>query len=143
MLSIVHAVKKELNDLEPAKNAVRNFGLLFSGIFFIWAGTSYWRGGDRWGWFAAACVAVLLAGLWFPKFLRLPYRLWMLLAVILGWFMTRILLTAAYLLIMTPMGLLLRASGKDILDERLVKDSVSYWKKHESADDLKRYNKQF
>lgn len=57
----------------------------------------------------------------FPGILRHPYRLWMSLALVMGWFVTRIVLMTAFWLIMTTSGWLPRAIGKDLLDEKIRK----------------------
>ena len=42
--------------------------------------------------------------------------------------MGKVILGAFYILAVTPLGLLLRLSGKDLLDMRRDKSRVSYWK---------------
>ena len=78
-----------------------------------------------------------------PAALRLPYRLWMTLAFVLGWLMTRVILVAAFLFIMAPLGRLLRMMGKDLLDEKIRKESRTCWKKHEPSGGPEQYRKQF
>ena len=64
-------------------------------------------------------------------------------AVILGWVMTRVILSLVFYLIMTPIGLLTRLLGEDFL---LLKksNSESYWNNrdriYETSQD---YEKQF
>ncbi len=86
---------------------------------------------------------MLLSGLIAPRSLCRPYRFWMLLALALGWTSTRILLTLAYWILVTPIGLLMNIMRKDVLDQRINKDSTSYWKKRDAVGDKKQYKKQF
>ncbi len=67
----------------------------------------------------------------------------MTLAFILGWVMTRLLLTVTFFVILTPFALLLRISGKDMLSRKIEKNRDTYWIKHEAITDMNRYKKQF
>ena len=132
-----------MTGLDLTKKTLRRFGLLFAALFCLLAATWAWKGRPLWPWPALAALGCFTAALAAPAVLRRPYRAWMLLAAVLGWFMTRLILTAAYAAVLTPTGLLMKALGKDLLDERISKQTSSYWKKHEEADGPGRYKKQF
>jgi len=70
---------------------------------------------------------------------------WISLAVILGYFVSRILLTIIFFLVMLPTGLLMRLFAKDPMDRKLDPDAPTYWIKREEPSDtsVKRYEKQF
>ena len=140
---MIRDILSELSKLDTSDRAVRAFGLLFAGLFGILTGILFWRGNAQGNYYALIGPVFLLAGLFFPGALRQVYRLWMLLAFTLGWITTRTILVLAYWIIMTPMGLLMRISGKDVLDERIDRSATSYWKKHEPVPDRRQYNKQF
>jgi hypothetical protein len=140
---MISEIKKELSGLEITPKTLRNFGLLFFAVFGIAAGMMLWKGNPNGKWPAVVSLVFLATGIFSPGTLRHPYRLWMSLAMVMGWFMTRIILVAAFWLIMTPSGWLLRAMGKDLLDEKIQKGSPTYWKKHEPVHDKERYKKQF
>ena len=63
----------------------------------------------------------------------------------MGWVMTRVILMAAFVVLLAPIGLLLRLCGKDILDVRFkTSGQNSYWKKRDSKEPGPRdYEKQF
>ena len=69
----------------------------------------------------------------------------MMLAGLMGWIMTRVILIAAFVVLITPIGLLLRLCGKDILDVRFrPAGQNSYWKERSSNGSGQRdYEKQF
>ena len=57
---------------------------------------------------------------------------------------TRIILGIAFYLIMTPMGMLLKLLGKDLLDKRIDRNAGTYWKDREQkAFDRERYERLF
>jgi len=140
---MIREIKKELSGLDTSDGTLRKFGMLFAGLFGMWTGFLLWRGSAQWPLYMSAGAVFLLSGLFLPRALRQPYRIWMLLAFTLGWITTRTILALAYWIIMTPVGLLLRMSGKDVLEARIDKTATGYWKKHEPVFDRKQYNKQF
>lgn len=66
-----------------------------------------------WPWILAVLFAVPALAL--PRALGPVHKVWMRIGHALGWVNTRILLTAVFYLIVTPMGLVMRAFGKDPL----------------------------
>ncbi|KIX15639.1 hypothetical protein X474_03070 [Dethiosulfatarculus sandiegensis] len=65
-------------------------------------------------------------GLLLPRVLKPLYLVWMSLASVLGYFVSRIILTILYFLVITPIGLFMRLLGKDILDKKM-DSKQSYW----------------
>ena len=82
-------------------------------------------------------------GLIIPVMLKPLYFVWMTFATILGWVMTRVILSLVFYLIITPIGLLTKLLGKDFLALQRV-ESDSYWNYRDSAEELNQdYEKQF
>lgn len=70
---------------------------------------------------------LLLSALAAPNLLKPVYKVWMKIAHAIGWFNTRVLLTLIYYVIFTPIGLLARAIGKDLLNTKLEPEATTYW----------------
>lgn len=66
------------------------------------------------GWFAIA-AALLVVNMTAPKVFGPASKLWFGLSAVLGAVMSKVILTLVYFLVLTPMGLLRRALGKDTL----------------------------
>ena len=62
-----------------------------------------------------------------PHRLRLPYRFGMTVGYLIGRVVGRMLLFLLFLLAVTPLGLLLRLLGKDLLERRKSPGATSYW----------------
>lgn len=109
----------------------RNFGLLFTVVFLALAGFLYWK--DVALWWAGGIVALLcaLAGVLAPRILRVPHALWMRFAMLLGWLNTRILLTLFFILVITPVGMVMRLLRHDPLARRCDRGAASYWEARE------------
>ena len=69
---------------------------------------------DRPGWFVAA-AALLVLNMTAPALFKPAARVWLGLAHLLGGVMSRALLTLVFCLVVTPVGLLRRAMGRDSL----------------------------
>jgi hypothetical protein len=123
---------------------VRKFGYLFAAVLSIIALYSVYRGTSQWPWFLAAAAIFLLAGLVAYPVLRPVYIGWMKFAFVLGWINTRILLGLMFFLVFTPIGLILRLTGKDLLDQKIDRSAKSYWVKRERKEfDPKQYERLF
>jgi hypothetical protein len=68
----------------------------------------------------------------------------MTLAILLGWLMTRIILIILFYLVVTPIGLLAKLSGKDFLNRKFNREAQSYWiPRKATTTDKGNYEKQF
>jgi hypothetical protein len=106
---------------------LRSFGLLTGAIWAL-IGVLPWvfRRDPVRLW--AIGLAALLAGfglLW-PAALRYPYRGWMALGHALGWINSRILLSLVFYLVVTPMGFVMRLSGRDPMRRGFDRKAASY-----------------
>jgi hypothetical protein len=72
-------------------------------------------------------ILLLLAGLIFPKSLTVIFKIWMILALAIGWWISRFLLVLLFFTVITPMGILARLSGKKFMDIDMRKKKDSYW----------------
>jgi hypothetical protein len=75
-----------------------------------------WRGSSTVGASLAALGVVLAAlGRLAPSTLRVPNRYWWWFAQVVGWINARAILTAFYVLVVTPAGALMRLAGRNPL----------------------------
>ncbi len=74
----------------------------------------------------------MAVGLAAPIILWPLQKIWMMVAVILGWVMTRIILSILFYLVITPISLLGRLFGKRFLDLKIDRSATSYWIKREN-----------
>jgi len=112
-------------------------------ISVIFASVSIWKGGGAYPYILAVGLSFALVGLTSPRIIRPVYLKWMLFAGVIGRFNAKLLLTLTFLFIVTPIGLLMRLMGKDLLEEKWEPDAETYWKKREPERDVSRYTQQF
>ena len=107
--------------------AERSFGILFSIVFLCVALYPLLVNGSVRFWsLFVAFVFVVLAYL-FPSTLSFLNRLWIKLGIILGHFVSPIVMAAIYFLTVFPIGFVMRLLGKDLLRQKLDKKAKSYW----------------
>ncbi len=112
---------------------VKKFGLLFAAIC---AGLSlflFFKENDLWLLPAAGAVFFLVTGLVAQPVLQPVYTVWMKLAHVLAWINTRILLGLFFYLVLTPVGVVMRLLGKDLLDKKIDRAAPTYWVKREET----------
>ena len=83
--------------------------------------------------FVIISALFFILGIICASLLKPVYVFWMKLAYVLGWINTRVILVVIFYLVFTPMGIIMRVFGADLLDKRIDKSKASYWKKKESA----------
>ena len=100
---------------------------LFAGLGFV-ALRRGWV--DRQIWFSIVALGffAIILSLPFPRLFRSFYRFGMTASFHMGQIMGKVLLTLLFLAVLTPLGLLLRMTGKDLLVLRRTRDAVSYWR---------------
>jgi len=117
--------------IKATRKEVRKFGLLFGGICILIAGYGWYRGGTAWPWFICASVVFTLSGLFLYPALKPVYIVWMKFAQLLAWINTRVILGLAYYLVITPISVFMRLTGKDLLNQRINRSAGSYWKQRD------------
>ena len=112
--------RKSLKDL-------RRFGLAFGTAMTILGSLLLWRDRAAGPWVLGLAGFAVLSALIAPRLLR---PLEMVLAGLLRAVMTvvtYVVLTLAYFVVFTPIGLLMKLLGKDLLDRRFPTEKESYW----------------
>lgn len=119
----------------------RSFGRGVGGMLVLLAMYEVWRGRMTLAAIVAACgVLLLLLSAAAPALLVWPSRAWWAMARVLAWVNTRLLLTAFFVLVLTPIGLVLRALGRDPLQRRV---TGSTWSPFAGRRDPRHYERMF
>ena len=134
----------DIKKIKIGEKDLRSFGRLVGGILLLIASFSFWRGRPHWFWFAAAGLPLIILGQAAPMKLKLIYRVWMTLALCMGWVMTRVLLTVVFFAVMTPLAWCARLSGKRFLNLGFRENQSSYWVRRVRTESVKaQLEKQF
>ena len=135
---------EEIKNIKSEKSDLRNFGIIVGIIFLIISGFLFWNEKESFQIFFVIGIILFLPAIAIPFVLKPVYWIWMIFAIILGWIMTRVILSLLFFLIFTPIGLTLRFFGKQFLELRWDKSKESYWN-FRTNEHLKKenYEKQF
>jgi predicted membrane metal-binding protein len=105
----------------------RGFGLVFAGFFAIVSALSLWHSGKTWHWALPLAVAFLLVALIYPRVLAPLNRLWLKFGLLLYKVMNPLVLGLLFFVTIMPIGLVMRAMGKDFLRLRRDPNAKTYW----------------
>ena len=123
-----------------SKTNNKGFGLLFF-LVFILIGLWPLKSGQNLNiYFIIISLPFLILGIFNSKILTPFNKAWIKFGVLLGRLMIPIVMALVYFFILTPISLIVRIVGKDLLQIKLSKDK-SYWIKRKK--DLGSMNKQF
>jgi len=135
---------EEIKNIKTSKKDIRSFGITIGIILLIIAGGLFYKEKESFQLFIYIAGSFISAGLIVPVILKPIYLVWMIFSVILGWFMTRFILSILFYLVITPIGLVLRILGKDLLALKRQEVQDSYWNMRNSEKEQNQnYEKQF
>ncbi len=122
------------------RNSNKGFGILFFVVFLI---ISIWpisSGGDLRLWSVSIAFIFLILGILNSKILTPLKKIWIKFGELLGKIISPIVLGIIFFLLITPIGLLMKILGKDLLNIKYTKNKT-YWINR--LKDLGSMNKQF
>ena len=105
----------------------RVFGLVMAAFFSLLGLWPLWGGASARYWALAVAAFFLVVSWLFPSSLAGLNRLWMRLGILLNRIVSPIALGIVFLLSVLPVGLIMRALGKDPLRLKLDPGAKSYW----------------
>jgi hypothetical protein len=109
------------------KTTLRQFGLMVGGVFLLIGLFPFvWRQDPVRMWAVGLGTLLVTMGLAAPGLLREPYRGWMFIGHILGWINTRIILGVLFYGIITPMGTIMKLTGRDPMRRGFAPDATTY-----------------
>ena len=135
---------EEIKNIKSEKSDLRKFGIIVGIVLLIIAGFFFLKEKESFQLFFAIGIVLFVTGIVIPFTLKPIYWVWMTFATILGWFMTRVILSLLFYVILTPIGLIARSIGKQFLNLKMDHSKQSYWNmKTVEASNTQNYEKQF
>lgn len=131
---------EEIKNIKSDRKKLREFGITIGIVLSLLGVFLLVRKKDYFYCFILFSILFFFCGFALPFVLKIPYRLWMALAAVMGWVMSRIILGILFYVVLTPIGLFLRMAGKDFLNLKFDRKAKSYWAK---INDYGRRNKSY
>tara|TARA_A100001011_G_C13824350_1_gene640259 strand:- start:1 stop:411 length:411 start_codon:yes stop_codon:yes gene_type:complete len=134
---------EELNSIKSSRKDLKNFGVTIGFILLMTGVFLFVREKDSFIYIFSIGLIFIGLGIINPVALKTMYRIWMTFAIIIGWVMTRVILSVLFYLIISTIGIFARLVGKDFLNLKS-KNNESYWNIRNKDYELNQdYEKQF
>ena len=120
-----------MDDIKISSN--RSFGIVFFVVFLLIALYPLTYNGEIRIWFVIISLIFLILGFVNSKILTPLNKLWFTFGIFLGKIISPIIMSIIFFLVVTPIGLIMRLIGKDVLNLRYNKNK-SYWIEKDGPD---------
>ena len=105
----------------------KSFGLVFASVCFVVAALIYYYQGTRWYWWLIAGGTFGALAIAAPGVLGPLNKIWGKFGMLLHMVTSPLILAILFFVFVTPVGLLMRMTGKDPLKRRFEPRVKSYW----------------
>ena len=137
-------LREEIKNIKSTKSDLRKFGLVVGGVFFAIGCLFWWFQKAPAPYFLIFGAALVTSGLIVPGALLPLQKVWMTFGVIMGWFMTRVILCILFYIAFTITGVVARCVGKQFLELKPQHTRKSFWHRRERKEiDKESYERQF
>ena len=116
-----------------SQSSNKSFGLLFFVVFLILGLWPLKNGENLNFYFITASIIFLILGLINSKFLSPLNKSWIKLGEILGIIIAPIVMALVYFVVLTPISIIVRIFGKDLLGLKFLKEKETYWIKRKKS----------
>jgi hypothetical protein len=135
---------EEIKSIKSTREDLRKFGITVGTAAIVLGGIFFWLEKEFYIYFVSAGILLFLLGLIIPDFLKPLQKTWMTVAVIIGWYMTRLILGILYYFVFTTIGLIAKLFGKQFLELKWNRQQETYWNQRKIKKvDKSEYEKQF
>ena len=114
-----------MNKIQISSN--RNFGLVFFILFLILGFWPIINEGETRIWLVVISLIFLVLGMMKSKLLTPLNKLWFKFGMILGAIVAPVVMGAVFFLVVTPIGIVMRTIGKDLINKKYDKKKETYW----------------
>jgi len=122
-------LKEEFQHIKESQKDLSKFGLTVGGVLLAIGLLLFYFEKPSAIYFAIIGGLLMLFGALFPQLLKPLNKIWMGLAIILGFIMSRVILTILFYLVLTPIAVLAKLVGKKFIVLKYDKSANTYWEK--------------
>ena len=114
-----------MDDVKISSN--RSFGFVFFIVFLLIASYPIIYNGEVRTWSLLISLIFLVLGLFNSKILSPLNKLWFKFGILLGKIISPLVMGIIFFFVVTPIGLIMRLMGKDVLNLKYNNKNKSYW----------------
>ncbi len=132
-------------DWNPDRKTLRTFAVGLVVLAVAYASWLGWNARLSIGaiWVCGVTGGLGLVGMCVPSRLRWVYVVWMVVVFPIGWSVFQAMLAILYFVVIMPLGLLMKALGRDPLQLRAEPNAITYWNERPQSDDPRRHFRQY
>jgi hypothetical protein len=132
-----------ISRIKITKEEIRKFGIVIGIILLIIGVILLWKRNIYYPILMIIGIFLFVGGLSIPIILKPIYIIWMIFATIMGWLMTRFILSLLFYGLITPISLIAGLMGKNFIYLRWDKINNSYWNYRSNKVQNVDYEKQY
>ena len=132
----------EIKHIKSNKKELISFGVTIGIIFIIISCVLFFNKSNLYQIFVYIAIFFIGIGLIIPTLLKPIYLIWMTFSIIIGWIMTRVIISLLFYIIVVPIGLILKSFGKDFLQQKKSTNQSTYWN-NRPTEQNQNYENQF
>lgn len=117
---------EEIKNIKSDEKELKKFGWTFAILFLILGVLFWWRGKNHYFYHFIISVLFLICS-FVPLILKPFHKVWMTLALVIGYIMTRVILSILFYFILTPVSVISKVFGNQFLDIKINKTKESHW----------------
>jgi hypothetical protein len=131
--------------LNPTRRALRQFAVGWLIFFSAFGAHQYFVRGHHPAGIVLMSAAVIFGvlGIVRPGAVRWIFVTWMVLAFPIGWVLSQLMLLVMFYVLLTPVSLILRLKGRDLLERKPRNDQSTCWSPKEAPKDVRSYFRQY
>ena len=139
------SILQEIKDIRSGPKELRKFGITFAVVGAIIGSWLLYKHRPAAPYFLGGGGVFLLLGLLVPVVLKPLQKVWMTLAVLMGWVMTRVILSVLFFIGFTGMRGLGTIFGHRFLEKKADPSAATYWipRKTQPPRTVQNYERQF
>lgn len=130
----IDTLKDEIRDIKSDTKELKQFGFVIGGIIFAVGIFLLYKEKPSYPVLLSLGFLIIVLGLALPKILLPFQKVWMVFAVVLGFVMTRVILSILFYFVITPIGFLAKIFSKRFLDLEFRDSKQSYWNIREKKE---------
>jgi polyferredoxin len=122
-------LKEEFKNIKETKSDLRKFGLTVGIVLLLISALLFYFDKSSAPYIGVIGGFLFLAGTLIPQVLKPFNKIWMGLAIVLGFIMSRLILTILFYIVLTPISFIAKLVGKRFMILKYDKSVKTYWEK--------------
>lgn len=126
-------LKEELKHIDTSEKSVKKTGITVGIVLIAISFLLWWIGKESFVYFSIIGGIFVILSYVAINVLKPFHKLWIGLSLVLGFIMSRVILTLLYYFVVTPIGLVAKIVGKKFMPLGFDKSATTYWEKREKT----------